>query len=193
MAVMNFVWPLCALFGSFAVVWLYRKYGRTRSDTAPAWLPVVKGTLHCGSGCALGDLIAEWLVFAIPSVAVGFGWHWLFTDKTFATWILDCVLAFGFGVVFQYFAIAPMRGISGLAGVKAALKADAASLAAWQIGMFGVMAAFQFVLYPRFLGHSSDPASTAFWFAMQWAMVGGFVTAFPVNRILIKKGAKEEM
>lgn len=193
MAIMNAVWPLCALFGGFVMVWMYWRYGRSGPGKAPEWVTVAKGTLHCGSGCTLGDLVAEWIVFAIPPVAVGFGWHWLFAEKIFATWIFDSMLAFGFGILFQYFAIAPMRGISGKAGIKAAIKADAASLAAWQIGMFAVMALFQFVLYPRFLGQRPDAASSAFWFAMQWAMIGGFVTSFPVNRLLIAKGLKEAM
>lgn len=178
---------------SVVLVWLYWRHGRGEHEDAPGWVTVAKGTLHCGSGCTLGDLVAEWLIFAAPAVAVAFGWHWLFSEKIFATWVLDCVLAFGFGILFQYFAIAPMRGISGWKGIKAAIKADAASLAAWQIGMFAVMALFQFVLYPRFLGSRPDAASSAFWFAMQWAMVGGFVTSYPVNRMLIAKGLKEAM
>ena len=28
MTVMNVVWPVCALFGTFAVVWAYFRYGR---------------------------------------------------------------------------------------------------------------------------------------------------------------------
>ena len=146
-----------------------------------------------GSGCTLGDLIAESVVFTLPAVAVAFGWYWLFDQKIFATWILDCVLAFGFGIVFQYFAIAPMRHLSLREGIKAAIKADVASLAAWQVGMFAMMALAQFVLYPRWLGRRPDASQAEFWFAMQWAMIGGFVTSFPVNHLLIHHGLKEAM
>ena len=36
---------------------------------------VGKGALHCGSGsgCTLGDICAEWLVFAVPAIVVWFG------------------------------------------------------------------------------------------------------------------------
>ena len=70
---------------------------------------VAKGTLHCGSGCTLGDILAKWLAFAAAMVAIVFGWHSVFEEKTYAVWVLDFILAFGFGIVFQYFAIVPMR------------------------------------------------------------------------------------
>jgi len=35
---------------------------------------VAKGASHCGSGCCIGDIAAEWLAFLVPSVAVWFGW-----------------------------------------------------------------------------------------------------------------------
>lgn len=192
MKIMNVVWPVCALFGSFAIVALYWRYGRSSPDQ-PSWASVAKGTLHCGSGCTLGDAIAEGLVLAMPAVATAFGWHWLFDDRIFATWILDTVLAFGFGIAFQYFAIAPMRHLGPREGLKAAVRADSASLLAWQIGMFGTMAVFQFALYPAALGWRPTAATVEFWFAMQCAMVAGFMTSYPVNAWLIRKGIKEAM
>jgi hypothetical protein len=36
--------------------------------------------------CGLGELCAEWLAFAVPGVAVAFGWHTVFDDKIFAVW-----------------------------------------------------------------------------------------------------------
>jgi Domain of unknown function (DUF4396) len=88
---------------------------------------VAKGALHCGSGCTLGDLLAEWLAFAVPAVALWFGYQTLFSEKMFAVWILDFVFAFVFGIAFQYFTIAPMRGLSVKEGLIAALKADTLS------------------------------------------------------------------
>ncbi len=71
---------------------------------------VGKGALHCGSGCMLGDVAAEWLAFLVPAVAVWFGWHSLFEEKMYAVWVLDFVFAYALGIVFQYYAIVPMRG-----------------------------------------------------------------------------------
>lgn len=43
-----------------------------------------QGASHCGAGCTLGDIIAEWTAFALPGVAVWFGWHSVFAEKMFA-------------------------------------------------------------------------------------------------------------
>lgn len=129
----------------------------------------------------------------MPSIAVWFGWHNLFAEKTFAVWIVDFVFAFAFGVVFQYFAIAPMRGLSFGAGLVAALKADTLSLTAWQVGMYGFMAFAQFYLFRHLLGVALEVDTPEFWFVMQIAMLAGFCTSYPVNWWLIRTGIKEGM
>ncbi len=60
------------------------------------------------------------------------GWLSLFGEKIFGTWGLDYVLAFGFGfgIVFQYLTIKPMKGLSPRAALAAALEADTLSLTA---------------------------------------------------------------
>jgi hypothetical protein len=63
--------------------------------------PVANGALHRGSGCTLGDIVAEWLVFAVPAVAVAFGYQRIFCDKIFAVWIVDYIFAYGSGTYFQ--------------------------------------------------------------------------------------------
>ena len=132
MWIMNLVWPLSALFAGLPWLWFYGRWGRGpgRRD-APMAVAVAKGTSHCGAGCALGDLVAEWLVFAFPAIAVAFGWKTIFPEKTFAAWALDFLLAFALGVGFQYFTIAPMRHLSVGQGLWAAIKADTLPLTAW--------------------------------------------------------------
>lgn len=191
MTIMNIVWPVCALFGSIALLWFYLKYGRSTSK--PFWAGVVTGTLHCGSGCALGDLIAEWLAFAAPSVAIVFGWQSLFYEKSYAVWLLDFVLAFSVGIVFQYLAIVPMRKLAFGEGLVAAVKADALSLIAWQVGMYGGMAALQFRILSWHYGTSAPVDTVEFWAAMQLAMVAGFITSYPMNWWLLRAGVKELM
>jgi hypothetical protein len=141
----------------------------------------------------LGDLCAEWLAFAMPGVAVAFGWHSLFQEKTFAVWVLDFVLAYGFGVLFQYFTIAPMRSLSLGAGVWAAIKADTVSITTWQVGMYGFMAFANFYLFRHLLGIKLRANSFEFWFMMQIAMLCGFTTSYPANWWLLKAGIKEKM
>ena len=98
MWIMNVVWPVTALFGTAWIACQYFSYGRlaTRAEMhaateeeqqppnkrgTPFPIMVANGTLHCGSGCTLGDIMAEWLVFAVRTVAVAFGWRSLFSEK----------------------------------------------------------------------------------------------------------------
>jgi len=197
MWIMNVVWPLTALYAGPLGAWAYLSLGRqaaqervaaahARGETPPHkrkpfWQSVAVGATHCGSGCTLGDIVAESIVIFVPLV--------LFGSHVFGTWGLDYVLAFAFGIAFQYFTIKPARGLSAGAGLKAAVKADALSLTAWQIGMYGWMAIVLFVLF----GPELSKASPVFWFMMQVAMLAGFLTAYPVNWWLIRRGIKERM
>lgn len=198
MAIMNVVWPLTALFGSLLWLAAYFVWGRAlapheKRGDLPFAVMVGKGASHCGAGCTLGDLVAEWLVFAFPVVAIWFGWQSLFEEKTFAVWIPDFLFAFAFGVLFQYFTIKPMRDLSPGEGIAAALKADIASISAWQVGMYGMMALIQFAWFRSAYGGVAEVATPEFWFAMQIAMLAGFITAYPVNWWLIRAGLKEKM
>ncbi len=210
MWIMNIVWPVTALFGTIWIVWQYFAYGRlAEHSTAKAAMErgekmpsktqtpfpvmVANGALHCGSGCTLGDIVAEWLVFLVPTIAVWFGYQSLFGDKIFAVWIVDYLFAYVFGIVFQYFTIAPMRNLGFSEGIWAAVKADTLSLTAWQVGMYGFMAFAYFYLFGTLLGTKLTTDTTEFWFMMQIAMICGFVTAYPVNWWLIRSGIKEKM
>ena len=141
MWIMNVVWPVTALFGTLWIIWQYLTYGRlathekmhaamqqdqeppNKRDT-PFPIMVANGALHCGSGCTLGDIVAEWLVFGVPAIAVAFGYGSLFGHHIFAVWVVDYIFAYLFGIFFQYFTIAPMRGLSVGPGLVAAIKAD---------------------------------------------------------------------
>ena len=210
MWIMSAVWPLVALFAGPLALWGYFAYGRldTRDMMMPAMekgqkppskmltpFPVIvgKGTAHCGAGCTLGDIIAEWLCFAVPAIAVAFGFRSIFSEKMYAVWIVDYLFAFSFGIVFQYFTIAPMRGLGLRDGIVAALKADTLSLTAWQVGMYGFMALADFYFFRRLIGAKLEADSVEFWFMMQIAMLCGFATSYPVNWWLIEAGLKEKM
>jgi Domain of unknown function (DUF4396) len=197
MGIMNLVWPLSALFGSLLLLWFYLRHGRATGghDTHETefHIAVAKGALHCGSGCTLGDILAETIAATSPSVLALFGWPGLFGDPVFAVWSLDFVFAFGFGILFQFFTIAPARGLGLRDGLVAALKADTLSLMAWQVGMYGAMGVALFVLFPPILGTRPDASSPVFWWAMQVAMIAGLVTSYPMNWWLIHVGLKERM
>lgn len=128
-----------------------------------------------------------------PTIAVWFGWHSLFAEKTFAVWIPDFLIALGLGVIFQYFSIAPMRHLALGEGSRAAFKAGIASITPWRVGMYGVMALLQFGWLASAFGGIAPIDSTEFWFAMQVAMLAGFATAYPVKWLLIRIGWKEKI
>lgn len=182
MWIMNIVWPVTMLYSGPLGLWFYYKVGRrAMQKERPFWQTVSIAATHCGSGCTLGDICAEWILVAAPLT--------LFGRKLFGGWVLDYILAFAFGIAFQYFSIKPMKGLSVKDGIVAALKADTLSLTAWQIGMYGWMAIAVFLIFGRELV-KTDPV---FWFMMQVAMLAGFATAYPVNGWLLNKGIKEKM
>ena len=145
----------------------------------PFPIMVANGALHCGSGCTLGDICAEWLVVRGTGDR---GRLWLaepFRREDLRR--LDRRLSFrlAFGIVFQYFTIAPMRGLSFGQGICAAVKADTLSLTAWQIGMYGFMAVAYFAIFQSALGTRLATDTVEFWFMMQIAMVFGLRHLLP--------------
>jgi len=232
MGVMNFVFPITALyFGPFALA-LYWRWGRAdartmasismsraavsqvavasagggmqmrggqnayhemagaagqpaRTDerTRPWWVTMAIEVSHCGSGCTLGDVISEfaifWLGLTIAGVTLG------------AEYVGDYIFALAFGIIFQYFAIAPMRGLGLKDGLIAAAKADFISLTAFEVGLFGWMAIMAFVLFPA--PHHLMPSSAAYWLLMQIGMIIGYFSSWPANVWLVNRGIKVPM
>lgn len=201
MWIMNVVWVVTPLYSSLLALWLYYSYGRLSAKQRmmevkeqghdmpgmqkPFPAMVALGSTHCGAGCSLGDLCAEWLVFATAVTL----WPLPNHKHIFASWFIDYGFAYAFGIVFQYFTIAPMRGLSLGKGIWAAIKADTLSLTAWQIGMYGWMAIASFLIF----GKEIPTNSPVFWFMMQIAMLFGFATSYPINWWLLRAGWKEKM
>ncbi|GAB3918009.1 membrane protein [Microlunatus endophyticus] len=146
-----------------------------------SWDQTAEAVTHCGAGCTLGDIVAEWSVLALGITIAG--------TALYADIVFDFVLAWLLGIIFQYFTIVPMRELRPLQGIKEAIKADTLSIIAFQIGLFAGM-----IIYQLFLFSNPLPKTTAtYWFLMQLSMTLGFFTAYPVNRWLIRRGVKEAM
>lgn len=194
MWIMEAVWPVTALYFGPVAVWAYHRFGRpgthrwlTEHDREqppdkPGWAGTALGVSHCGAGCTLGDIIAEFVVFALTLTLAG--------QTLFAAYIGDYIAAVILGVVFQYFAIAPMRGLGLRRGLIEATKADILSLTAFEIGLFSWMALMTFVF---FTDPHLEPNNPVYWFMMQLGMILGFATAWPANVWLIRRGIKETM
>lgn len=196
MMVMNLVWPITMLYSgplglaayfkvgrqsSHRAMHMAKEHGRQPAQSKPFWQTVAVATTHCGGGCTLGDIIAEWALFFWPLT--------LFGQRIFAAWVADFVIAYLLGVGFQYFTIKPMKHLSTGQGLIAAIKADTLSLLAWQLGMYGWMAIARFSIFGRELP-VDEPL---FWFMMQIGMLAGFLTSYPVNWWLVRSGMKEAM
>lgn len=191
MAVMEWVWPITALYlGPFGL-WFYWRVGRTSSARwiaehgrrdHPYWVRVGVSSTHCGGGCTLGDVIAETLIFAFGLT--------LFGATIWASYVLDFTIALILGIAFQFFAIRAMSDGTTRELIGRAAKADVWSLTAFEVGLFGWMALMFWVFFPD---PHLEADSATFWFLMQIGMAIGLATSYPMNRVLIARGVKEVM
>ncbi|MEQ1352506.1 MAG: DUF4396 domain-containing protein [Candidatus Acidiferrum sp.] len=143
---------------------------------------IAVAAFHCGAGCTLADIVTEFTIFALGLT--------LFGEQVWASFVFDFAAAWLLGIVFQYFTITPMRNLSLVDGLVAAIKADTLSITAFQVGMYAWMALVYFVWFPHPHLH---PTGALYWFLMQIAMITGFFTAYPMNAWLIRRGLKEAM
>ncbi|MFD0037224.1 DUF4396 domain-containing protein [Streptomyces anulatus] len=138
----------------------HRKGGAT-------WGTAAKATLHCLTGCAIGEILG---------MVIGTALMW----GNVQTMILAIALAFVFGYSFTLFAVL-RAGLDFRTALKVALAADTVSIAVMELVDNGIIA-----LTPGAMdAHLSD--------ALFWtALLGGFAVAFvittPVNKWMIGRG-----
>ena len=187
MKIMEAVWPLTMLYfgpmGAIFYCWFGRTPSKSRNEGVvrkkSMWQATFTGATHCGAGCALGDFLGDWLAFLL-----GFT---IFGSDLASKIVLGFAFAYALGILFQYFSVAPMRGLGIREGIFAAIKIDTLSLTAYEIGMFAWMA-YRATVYPDL-----KPTNWSYWLMMQIAMIVGFITTYPVNWWLIRRGIKERM
>jgi hypothetical protein len=205
MWIMNVVWPVTALYFSVVALWGYYRIGRKMAKDAmqgmpegqmreeknkreeqgrrdPTWKQTAVSDSHCGAGCTLGDIIAEFSIAGLGLTLLG--------SPLYAEFAADLLLAWLLGIAFQYFAIKPMRNLSASQALIAAVKADTLSILTFEIGLFAWMAFTYFVLFPA---PHLKPTEPTYWFMMQLGMMIGFFTSYPMNRLLMVRGIKEVM
>ncbi|MEU4728822.1 DUF4396 domain-containing protein [Streptomyces sp. NPDC023588] len=131
------------------------------------WGAAAKATLHCLTGCAIGEILG---------MVIGTALMW----GNVQTMILAIALAFVFGYSFTLFAVRK-AGLDLKTAIKVALAADTVSIAVMELVDNGIIA-----LVPGAIdAHLSD--------ALFWtALLGGFAVAFlittPVNKWMISRG-----
>ncbi|CAL9508834.1 hypothetical protein SUDANB15_03578 [Streptomyces sp. enrichment culture] len=142
-------------------------HGTHGARPGASWSTAVKATLHCLTGCAIGEILG---------MVIGTALLW----GNVPTMVLAIALAFLFGYSFTLFAVV-RAGLDLKSAIKVALAADTVSIAVMEFVDNGIIA-----LTPGAMdAHLSDGL---FWSAL----LGGFVVAFlvttPVNKWMIGRG-----
>jgi uncharacterized protein DUF4396 len=139
----------------------------TTHQHGASWSTAAQATLHCLTGCAIGEVLGMVL-------GTAFGLH------NTATVVLSIVLAFVFGYGLT------MRGVlkSGLAlsaAFKVALAADTVSIAVMEIVDNTVVVAIPGAM-------DAGLASLLFWLSLLISLMIAFVVTVPVNKWMIGRG-----
>jgi hypothetical protein len=131
------------------------------------WRTAVSATLHCLTGCAIGEVLGMVL-------ATWWGW------STWPSVILAVVLAFFFGYALTMSSVLK-AGLAFGAAVQVALAADTVSIAVMEVIDNLVM-----VTVPGAM--NAGLANWIFWTALAFSLGVAFVVTVPVNRWLIGRG-----
>ena len=129
--------------------------------------PALQATLHCLTGCAIGEVLGM-------VVATALGWG------NAASVTLSIVLAFFFGYALTLRSIL-RAGVGVRRAVKLALASDTLSIATMEI----VDNAF-ILLVPGAIDAGLE--SALFWWSLIASLAVAFVVALPVNHRLIARG-----
>lgn len=127
----------------------------------------IKATLHCLSGCAIGEVLGS---------VIGSGLNW----SNLGTESLTIPLAFFFGYLLTTRPLLK-HGLDLKKAVQIALASDTLSIVTME-----VVDTLIILLIPGAL--AAGPATVLFWASLLAALTVAFIFAVPVNRYLIAKG-----
>ena len=127
----------------------------------------VSATLHCLTGCAIGEVLG---------MVLGTAWGW----SNLATVVLSIALAFVFGYALSLRSVLK-NGVPLRQAVRIVLLADTLSIATMELVDNSVM-----LVVPGAMDtHLGDPL---FWGTLVLSLAIAFVVTVPVNRWLIARG-----
>ena len=132
-----------------------------------SWSTAVSATLHCLTGCAIGEVLGMVL-------ATWWGW------STWPSVALAVVLAFFFGYLLTMTSVL-RAGLTFGAAVKVALAADTVSIAVMEVVDNAVMVSVPGAMH-------AGLANWIFWTALAFSLLVAFVVTVPVNRWMIGRG-----
>ncbi|GAA2840169.1 DUF4396 domain-containing protein [Nonomuraea rubra] len=139
----------------------------TSANPTATWGMAAQATLHCLTGCAIGEVLG---------MVIG-AWAGL---SNVATIVLAVALAFVFGYALTMRGVL-RAGVDFRSALKVALAADTISIAVMEILDNGVM-----LIVPGAM--DAGLASWLFWVALAGALLVAFVLTTPVNKWLISRG-----
>ncbi len=147
----------------------HEQHDHDQHRTAPdgSWATAVRATLHCLTGCAIGEVLGM-----VVGTALGWG--------NTATLVLAIVLAFFFGYALTLRGVLK-AGVGLRAAVRVALAADTLSIAVMELVDNGVI-----VLWPGAMDAGLGDA--LFWGALAIALAVAFALTTPVNKWMIGRG-----
>jgi len=132
-----------------------------------SWRTAITATLHCLTGCAIGEVLGMVL-------ATWWGWG------DVASVVLAVGLAFFFGYLLTFVGVR-RAGLDVSSAVRAALAADTLSITVMEIVDNGLL-----LMWPGAM--EATLADPLFWVALGASLAVAFVVTVPVNRWLIDRG-----
>ncbi|MFB4425131.1 DUF4396 domain-containing protein [Streptomyces sp. QL37] len=134
---------------------------------ASSWAVAARATLHCLTGCAIGEVLGM-----VIGTALGWG--------NVQTLVLAIVLAFFFGYALTLRSVVG-AGLALRTAVRVALAADTVSIAVMELIDNGVIA-----LWPGAM--DAGLSDGTFWTVLAFALAAAFVVTTPVNKWMIGRG-----
>jgi hypothetical protein len=132
------------------------------------WRTAVQATLHCLTGCAIGEVLG---------MALATWWGW----GNLSSILLAIVLAFFFGYALTMWSIRH-AGLTLGGMVKVALAADTVSILVMELVDNGVLLAVPEAM-------EAGLGDWLFWGSLMFSLAVAFVVTVPVNRWMIGRGA----
>ncbi|MET9080531.1 DUF4396 domain-containing protein [Streptomyces sp. NPDC004237] len=145
----------------------HETHGPSHGDTGASWTMAAQATLHCLTGCAIGEVLGM-------VVGTAFGWGNL------PTTLLAIVLAFFFGYALTMRGVLK-AGVDLRTALRVALAADTLSIAVMELIDNGTI-----LVWPAAM--DAQLGDALFWISLAISLVLAFIVTTPVNKWTIGRG-----
>ena len=139
----------------------------TEGWSSVSWSMAAQATLHCLTGCAIGEVLGM-------VIGTALGLH------NAGTVVLSVVLAFVFGYALTMRGVL-RAGVGVRQALRVALAADTVSIAVMELVDNAVMVGVPGAM-------DAGVTSGLFWGALAFALLVAFITTTPINRWMISRG-----